>query len=341
MNGVRRWELFDPDVLDPINLVKHPRQRRDLGRSKVEIQKEWILDRNPSAEVNVHAVDVMSADSFRQSVERSRLVLCCADKKEVRQFVNAVAREHAKVCVTASVYRQGFGGEVYTYVPGHTGEELAKHPHCEEGGKYLGFIENEGESTRIVITDFLTGGPNAKRTRVEFLPDGDFQERLFRQAERLDRRVEHLGSWHSHHCNGLGIFSEGDIAGYFKTVNKAQYRPDLFVASLVTRIPESIEERDWLQHFLFVRGDDQFYRLDTDLRMVDAPTTLEKSLAIRNVGSTRRTRVDGSRMTRSCYRLKLWTRVCRERAGYGTNRKSAGVCWRRIGASSGSRSARG
>jgi hypothetical protein len=137
----------------------------------------------------------------------------------------------------------------------------------------LGFIEGDQESTRIVLTDFLPGGPNAKRTQVEFLPDGDFHERLFRQAERLDSRVEHLGSWHSHHCNGLGTLSEGDIAGYLKTVNKTQYRQDFFVASLVTRIPRSIEERDWLQHFLFARADDQFYRLDDDLRIVDAPTT--------------------------------------------------------------------
>jgi hypothetical protein len=160
-------------------------------------------------------------------------------------------------------------------VPRFVLQELVKHPECEEGGKYLGFVENIGESTRIVITDFLPGGPNAKRTRVEFFPDGDFQEGLFRQAERLDSRVEHLGSWHSHHCNGLGTFSEGDIAGYFKTVNKPQYRPDFFVASLVTRIPRSAEEPDWLQHFLFVRADDRFYRLDHDLRIVDAPTTFE------------------------------------------------------------------
>ena len=158
-------------------------------------------------------------------------------------------------------------------VPAFILEELGKHPHCEEGGKYLGFVQNDGESTRVVITDFLPGGPNAKRTRVEFLPDGNFQERLFRQAERVDGRVEHLGSWHSHHCNGLETFSEGDIAGYFKTANKREYRPDFFVASLVTRIPESIEERDWLQHFLFARADDQFYRLDDELRMVDTPTT--------------------------------------------------------------------
>ena len=158
------------------------------------------------------------------------------------------------------------------HVPAFILEELAKYPHSEEGGKYLGFVENDSGLTRIVITDFLPGGPHAKRTRVEFLPDGNFQERLFRQAERLDHRVEHLGSWHSHHCNGLETFSDGDIGGYFKTVNKAAYRPDFFVASLVTRIPRSIGEQDWLQHFLFTRGDDQFYGMD-ELRIVDAPTT--------------------------------------------------------------------
>jgi molybdopterin/thiamine biosynthesis adenylyltransferase len=63
----------------------------------------------------------MSADLFQRAVERSSLVLCCADKKEVRQFVNAVARQHAKPCVTASVFRQGFGGEVYAYQRGQTG----------------------------------------------------------------------------------------------------------------------------------------------------------------------------------------------------------------------------
>jgi len=121
MNGVRRWELFDPDVLEPVNLVKHPRERKDLGRLKVEIQREWILDRNPRAEVKACGVDVMAAESFERSVEQSSLVLCCADKKEVRQFVNATARQYAKPCVTASVFRRGFGGEVYAYVPGETG----------------------------------------------------------------------------------------------------------------------------------------------------------------------------------------------------------------------------
>jgi len=158
-------------------------------------------------------------------------------------------------------------------VPTFVLRELAKHPRCEEGGKYLGFIESDRESTRIVVTDFLPGGPNAKRTQVEFLPDGDFQEQLFRQAERVDSRVEHLGSWHSHHCNGLQTFSEGDVAGYLKTVNKPQYRPDFFLASLVTRMPSTLAETDWLHHFLFTRGGDCFYALHHQLNYINSPTT--------------------------------------------------------------------
>ena len=61
MNGVRNWILYDPDTLQDVNLVKHPRGRRDLGRLKVEIQREWILDRNPDAAVSVRAEDVFAA----------------------------------------------------------------------------------------------------------------------------------------------------------------------------------------------------------------------------------------------------------------------------------------
>ena len=30
MAGVRSWDLYDPDILEPVNLVKHPRMRTDL-----------------------------------------------------------------------------------------------------------------------------------------------------------------------------------------------------------------------------------------------------------------------------------------------------------------------
>jgi hypothetical protein len=156
--------------------------------------------------------------------------------------------------------------------------ELQRYPTSEEGGKYIGYMDfdqrNRGKDRdyHVIITDFLPGGPNAKRTAVEFLPDGEFQERLFRQAERRDSKVEHVGTWHSHHCNGLDRLSSGDIEGYFRTVNKAAYRPNVFVASLVKQFPQHSRDTDWIDHFLFVRSDDYFYKITSNVGVTDSPS---------------------------------------------------------------------
>jgi len=121
MNGIRRWDLYDPDRLESVNLVKHPRLRRDVGREKVEIQKEWILDRNPSAEVRSYASDVMGLPGFADSIKDSDLVLSCPDRKSVREYISDKCVELGVPFVTASVFRTGIGGEVYAYIPRETG----------------------------------------------------------------------------------------------------------------------------------------------------------------------------------------------------------------------------
>ena len=172
-----------------------------------------------------------------------------------------------------------FDRNVFPYIV----EELRKHPSVEEGGKYIGYVYKPGELTlqkfdvnaraqAIVITDFLPSGPKAVRTAVEFMPDGDYQEILFRRAEKLDAAIEHVGTWHSHHCNGLQTLSLGDTEGYFRTVNKTRYRPDFFLASLVKDIPTNPENPDWIDHFLFVRGVGEYYLATDHVRVIDSPT---------------------------------------------------------------------
>lgn len=122
MAGVQQWDLFDPDVLDPVNLVKHPRMRRDLGMPKVEIQKEWILDRNPEAKVNAHQEDVFEAkSSFHDAVTQADLVLSATDTRRAREFINDVCVKAKKPMVVGSVFRTGIGGEVFRYLPRETG----------------------------------------------------------------------------------------------------------------------------------------------------------------------------------------------------------------------------
>jgi molybdopterin/thiamine biosynthesis adenylyltransferase len=121
MNGIRKWDLYDPDTLSGENLVKHPRLRKDLNRPKAEIQKEWILDRNPNAVVNAFSEDIFESSNFQESVRKSDLVLSCPDTKSAREFISDVCVAEKKPFVTASVFRTGIGGEIYSYKPEETG----------------------------------------------------------------------------------------------------------------------------------------------------------------------------------------------------------------------------
>ena len=104
------------------------------------------------------------------------------------------------------------------------------------------------------------------------MPDGEYQEAIFRKSERLDQEIEHVGTWHSHHCNGLQTLSGRDIEGYFKTVNKANYRLDCFIASLIKHIPNDPEEDGWIDHFLFIRGESEYYRITDQAKVIEWAT---------------------------------------------------------------------
>ncbi|MCH8151401.1 MAG: hypothetical protein IH830_03395 [Planctomycetes bacterium] len=168
-------------------------------------------------------------------------------------------------------------------VLGYITADVAKSPDAEEGGKFVGYLLGSHntelqaiglnpETPALVVTDYLPSGPNAVRSAVELLPDGEYQERLFRQIEGLDSDIEHLGSWHSHHCNGLRTLSDGDLRGYFRTVNKTAYRLDWFLVSLVTRLPSDPSDANWIDHYVFVRGEREYHRITNTVKVIDRPT---------------------------------------------------------------------
>lgn len=121
MSGIRRWNLFDPDILEPVNLVKHPATRDWLGKKKVDAVGHWLADRNPAAQVQAHGVDVRQSPAFADAARRSSMVLCAVDDPGVRSWVNAQCVELARPCLTGSVIRTGLGGQIYLFVPGETG----------------------------------------------------------------------------------------------------------------------------------------------------------------------------------------------------------------------------
>ncbi len=134
MSGLRRWDLFDPDTLDPVNLVKHPARRCDLGRPKVDVMAEWLADRNPTSEVATHPEDIRGSRAFEEAVRRADLVLCGVDNLASREYLNDVCMRLRVPFVVGSVFRTGFGGEASVHVPGWSGCFRCLGQFAEEAG---------------------------------------------------------------------------------------------------------------------------------------------------------------------------------------------------------------
>jgi hypothetical protein len=162
-----------------------------------------------------------------------------------------------------------FGLSIHRAVIEESVAWIAASPATEVGGKYVGRIHGalaarsadwrrQLASVRLEIIHHLDAGPGAERTATYHLPDGYYQESLFRAIEARHRDVRHLGSWHSHHPNGFNMLSEGDIRGYLRDVNSPQHSHDFFVASLAIDGHGLGRAR----HFLFIRGQREFFEID-------------------------------------------------------------------------------
>ena len=153
-------------------------------------------------------------------------------------------------------------------------DECDRFDHDETGGRIIGtFNEDRGKLT-LYVTGIIEPGPKARRSRVMLFQDGEYQEEVFRKVEEQHREIEHLGTWHTHHVNGLQTLSGGDITTYSKTVNHPNQNTPFFYALLVVAKHRSKDplDRYSFKHFIFRRGDDDFYEIPSrQVEIVDSP----------------------------------------------------------------------
>jgi len=153
---------------------------------------------------------------------------------------------------------------------------VVSNSHIEEGGKFIGKITKKGNNLNIRVETYIDSGPRVDNSSGHLLPDGDYQEKMFRVLETFDPKIDFIGSWHTHHCNGLTELSSGDIQGYMETVNSPRYDIDYFFALLVTGLHSSkIDKR----YYLFCRGQTDYYELDdSQVKGVHGSSPLEPIL---------------------------------------------------------------
>jgi hypothetical protein len=151
--------------------------------------------------------------------------------------------------------------------------EIKRNPHSEVGGKFVGFIHapiafcSDDQDWRarlaqlhIEVVDYIGSGPRATQSAHYLYPDGEYQERVFREIEAKAPDVAHIGTWHSHHCNGLGALSLGDIKTYHYYANHELHSLDFFLATLA--IDSNIVST--ARHFVFLRRHAAYYELTRD-----------------------------------------------------------------------------
>jgi len=137
-----------------------------------------------------------------------------------------------------------------------------EHPFSEEGGVLVGYIDHEdwtpystynNSLPSISVINFIPSGPRTIRTSSSLYSDLEFQEYEFERLKNLDPRIEHLGSWHSHDCNGLKELSLGDLKSYYNIIESPNHSHDYYLSILLYNLPDRplMNEQDVFQVFKF------------------------------------------------------------------------------------------
>ena len=152
-------------------------------------------------------------------------------------------------------------------------DECDLYDSHETGGRLIGTYSKNASHYDIQLQGVLAPGPAAQRSATSFFQDGEYQEALFRKIEQEHPNIEHLGNWHTHHCNGLATLSHGDHTTYNRIVNHEKHNTDFFYALLVVRKTPGNGARYSVKHFIFHRNNNRVDEVPpSQVRIVDEAT---------------------------------------------------------------------
>ena len=120
--GVGRFALVDPDRLTVGNVVRHVGGVSHAGRLKVNVVRDFLLEKNPSAQVSVHPVSLAaeSLELFTQLVSDAQVVICGTDNRLSKLLLNRLCIEARVVAVYGGAFRRAYGGQVLRVRPGQS-----------------------------------------------------------------------------------------------------------------------------------------------------------------------------------------------------------------------------
>ena len=154
--GVGRFTLIDPDSVEERNVVRHEADDRYVGWPKVEAVADLIRFRNPHAQVQAVAEDVLGMGTSLEALVRgAHVVAGCTDAEPPKHLVNRLSVAAGVPAVYGGVYAGGVGGEV---IRCHGGADDACYACVTSALKESAPVPAEGELD-YGAGDALRGAP--------------------------------------------------------------------------------------------------------------------------------------------------------------------------------------
>ena len=120
--GVGQFVLVDRDRLSVGNVVRHPGGISQVGRFKVNVVRDLILDKNPNARVDVHAIDIGfdTRDVIAGFVQSAEIVVCGTDNRQSKLLINELCVEAGVTAIYGGAFSRAYGGQVLRVRPKHS-----------------------------------------------------------------------------------------------------------------------------------------------------------------------------------------------------------------------------
>jgi len=148
-SGVGNFYLVDPDRLKVENVVRHHAGISFVGRKKVAVAKDLILEKNPAAYIETHPLcaDENSTSLLLPIIAKVDLVICATDNRQSKLFVNSLCVKTKRTVIFGGAFRRAYGGQILRVYP----HESACY-HCfvlampdEEADREISSEENANE----------------------------------------------------------------------------------------------------------------------------------------------------------------------------------------------------
>jgi len=119
-SAVGAFDVMDLERIKIVNVIRHLAGLSDIGRTKTDVTRCQVLEKNPYAQVRTWTRRVCweEFDLVRRLVRESDLTIGATDDKISRYVLNKACVEEGKTAIYAAAFRRAYGGQVFVARPG-------------------------------------------------------------------------------------------------------------------------------------------------------------------------------------------------------------------------------